>query len=387
MKILCQGDDLVNKGRLLAVFITVTTVALVAIGTLWPIPSAVAYAGGGKENLLGSSATPQAAVQDLGTQIRLQDWGKAYSSLSNKAEFTEAEFLHDLKGNALSLRTYATLDGFEVQPLHQSANAAELAMKLRWSTIVGTFEDTRNLQVVRSGDHWAVDWPLVPEQHVPPQVIPVNYLRWDVIYSGSGDDWGAQDVEAPHVRIVDMHPVNRADGVIVMGELLNEDVVPAFVSVRAVLLAKDGSPLDNEGTFDMISHTLLPKQVTPFIIRFPGVDLSQVGSIHMEPLSVLVSASADPVIEIQNQKYNPAPAASVTGQLSNQSGHTVNVAHVLSAFYDKNGQIVWVAGQYIDRALRPQTPVDFHIPVPEDLARKISSERTVVATYTSGGPL
>jgi hypothetical protein len=377
----------VNKGRSLAIAIAVATVVLVAIGTIWPVPSAVAYAGGGNENLLGSASTPEAAVQNLGTQIRLQAWSKAYTSLSNKAEFTEEEFLRDLTGYALSLRTYATLDSFEVQPLHQSANDAEVAMKLRWSSVVGPFEDKRDLHVVKNGDRWAVNWPLVHEQHVPPQVIPVNYLRWDVIYSGSGDDWGTQDVEAPHVRIVDMHPVNRADGAVVMGEILNEDVMPAFVSVRATLLAKDGSPIDSEGSFDMISHTLLPKQVTPFIIHFPGVDLSQVGSIHMEPISVLVSATADPVIEIQNQKFNPAPGASVTGQLSNQSGHTVNVAHVLSTFYDKNGQVVWVAGQYIDRALQPQTPVDFRIPVPEDLAGKISSQRIVVSTYTTASSL
>jgi hypothetical protein len=377
----------VSKGGLFAVLIFVATVALVSIGTIWPIPSAVAYAGGGKENLLGSPSTPESAVEALGTQIRLQAFSKAYSSLANKAEFTEGEFIHDLTGYALSLRTYATLDGFEVKPLHQSATDGEVEMKLRWSTVVGTFEDTRDLHLIRTGDHWAVDWPLVPQKHVPPQVIPVNYLRWDVIYSGGGDDWGAQDVEAPHVRIVDMHPVNRADGVVIMGELLNEDVVPAFVSVRATLLAKGGSTLASEGTFDMISHTLLPKQVTPFIIKFPGIDLSQVGSIHMEPISVLVSASADPVIEVQNQKYTPGPGASVTGQLSNQSGHTVNVAHVLSTFYDQTGQVVWVAGQYIDRALQPQSPVDFRVTVPADLAGKISSQRIVVSSYTSESSL
>jgi hypothetical protein len=374
----------VNKGRLLAVAIVVATLALLAIGTIWPVPSAVAYAGGGKGDLLVSPSTPEAAANDLGTQIRLHAWDKAYSSLANKAEYTQSQFIHDLTGYALSLRTYATLDGFEVQPLHQSANDAEVIMKLRWSTVVGTFEDKRDVHVVRSGDHWAVNWPIVPEQHVPPQVIPVNYLRWDVIKSGSGDDWGAQDVEAPHVRIVDMHPVNRADGVVVMGELLNEDVIPAYVSVRATLVAKNGSVLDSEGSFDMISHTLLPKQVTPFVIRFPGIDLSEVGSIRMVPQSVLVSASADPVIEVQNQQYNAAPGATLTGQLSNQSGQTVNVAHVLSSFYDKNGQLVWVASQYIDRALQPQIPVDFRISVPEDIARKINTERTVVSTYAVG---
>jgi hypothetical protein len=65
----------------------------------------------------------------------------------------------------------------------------------------------------------------------------------------------------------------------------------------------------------------------------------------------------------------------------------VNVAHVLTTLYDKNGQVVWVAGQYIDRALLPQTPVNFRIPLPEDLAKSVSSERTVVATYTAGSLL
>ncbi len=375
------------KGGALAGVIFAATVGLIAIGTIWPVSTAAAYVGGGKENHIGSSSTAEGAVEALGTQIRLQQLSKAYSSLSNKAKFTEADFIHDLTGYGLSLRTYATLDNFEVKPLHQSANDAEMVMKLHWSTPVGVFEDARDLHVVKNGETWAVAWPLVPEQHVPPQVIRVNYLRWDVIYSGSGDDWGAQDVEAPHVRIIDMHPVNRADGMVVMGELLNEDVVPSFVSVRATLLAKNGSPIDTEGPFDMISHTLLPKQITPFIIRFPGVDLSQVGSIHMEPLSVLVSASADPVIEIQNQKYNPSPGASATGQLSNQSGHTVNVAHVLSTFYDKDGQVLWVAGQYIDRTLQPQIPVDFRVSVPSDLAGKVSSQRIVVSTYTNGSSL
>lgn len=374
-----------NKGGLLALSIAVATAALVTIGTLWPVASAAAYTGG--RDVFSPSSTPQAAVENLGTQIRLQNWENAYANLANKAEFSEPEFVHDLKGYALSLRTYATLDSFEARPLHQSANDAEVAMKMRWSSVVGTFEDTRDLHVVKIGDRWAVDWPLVKEQHVPPQVIPVNYLRWDVIYRGPGDDWGAQDVEAPHVRIVDMHPVTRAEGVVVMGELLNEDVVPAFVSVRATLLAKNGSTIASEGSFDMISHTLLPKQVTPFVVRFPGADLSQVGSIHMEPLSVLVSASADPVVEVQNQKYSPAPEASLTGQLSNQSGQTVNVAHVLSTFYDKNGQVIWVAGQYIDRALQPQTPVDFRISLPEDLSRKVSTQRTIVSTFSTGSSL
>ena len=373
-----------RKSSLIAAGIGAASVLLVAVGTLWPNASAVFYAGGSADAGLRSKSTPESAINDFAAQIKLRAIGKAYSSLTNKAEFSQSDFERDLFGSTLSLRTYATLESFEVRPLHQSDHDADLKMKMRWSSVVGVFNDERDLHAVKVGDHWAINWPLKRQERVPPQVIPVNYLRWDVIYRGAGDDWGTQDLEAPHVRIIDMHPASRAEGAVVMGELLNDDVVPAYVGVRATLVAKDGSVVDTEGAFDMISHTLLPKQVTPFSIHFPGIDLSKVGSIRMDPLSVLISASADPVVSIENKQFHSGPNAAVVGQLVNQSGRPVNITHVLSTFYNKNGQVIWVEGQYIDRALEPKTPVDFRVPVPQDLADKVGTERTVVATYMQG---
>ena len=374
-----------NSGHVLAAFLGSATVAFVAIGTVWPAPSAAAFAGA--ETVLASSSTAEGAVRNLGGEIRAQHWEKAYARLANKAQFTETEFVHDLTGDYPSLLTYSTLDKFEVRPLHASASEAQIQLTLHWATVVGSSVSARELHVVKIGDTWEPEWPVVKQPTVPPQVIPVNYLRWDVIYRGPGDDWGAQDVEAPRVRIVDMHPVERADGVVILGELLNEDVVPAYVSVTATLLSKSQATIATEGSFDKISHLLLPKQVTPFLIKFPNVSLSDVGSIRMNPLSALVAASADPVVEIGDQQLHPAPDASLTGQLINQSGQIVNVAHVLGTFYDKSGQVVWVADQYVDKALLPQNPVPFQIHIPEDLAKNVVTQRTVVATYSSGGSI
>jgi hypothetical protein len=255
--------------------------------------------------------------------------------------------------------------------------------RMRWASVVGTFEDARDLRVVRSGNRWQVVWPIVKEAKVPPQVIPVNYLRWDVVYRGAEDDWGAQDVEAPHVRIVAMHPVDRGGGVVILGELLNEDVVPAFVTVRATLLGSQGKALATEDSFDKISHILLPKQVSPFRIDFRDVRLSQVDSVRIQPSTSLVAASADPVIGIESQKLHPVPDPSLTGELVNQSGQVVNVAHVIGTFYDNRGQIVWVADEYPSRALLPQTPVPFTIALPADVSSKVGSYRVVASTYSS----
>src|ERR1700691_3035246 len=307
---------IVTKGGLLALSLAVATVLLVVIGCVWPVEAAKPFII--QKTVFTSSSTPEEAVQNLGQEIQARDWQKAYDSFANKAQFTEQEFELDLTEYTTNLRTYSTLDHFNVWPLHASGDEADVRLELDWATVVGTAVDTRDLQVVRNGDHWNVNWPFTKQSEVPPQVIPVNYLRWDVIYRGAGDDWGAQDVEAPHVRIVDMHPVERADGGVILGELLNEDGVPAYVSVSATLLGKDQTPMATEGSFDKISHVLLPKQVTPFLIKFPDVSLSNVGSIRMTPMSALIAASADPVIEIENEQLHLAPGASLTGQLINQ---------------------------------------------------------------------
>ena len=49
-----------NNGRLLAIVITAATVILVVVGTVWPIPSAVAYVELGDASLLHTSSTPEA---------------------------------------------------------------------------------------------------------------------------------------------------------------------------------------------------------------------------------------------------------------------------------------------------------------------------------------
>ena len=372
------------NGRLLATSIAIATAALIVVGTLWPVQSVLAMAGvESGADLLRPASSPQAAVENLADEIGREDWEKAYSNLANKSEFAESDFVRDLRGSYPSLRSHASLDSFDVRPLHASADDAQMRLNLRWSTVVGMFLDTRDLRVTKTGDRWGVVWPIVKEPRVPPQVIPVNYLRWDVIYRGAEDDWGAQDVESPHVRIVDMHPVERAGEVIVLGELLNEDVVPAFVRVKATLLAKNGSALATEDSFDKISHILLPRQVTPFLIEFHKMALSQVDSIRMQPSSSLIAASADPVIEIQDQHLSSGPKPLLTGNLLNQSGQVVNVVHVLGTFYDNSGQLVWVSDGYVDRALFPETPISFSVSLPPDIASKVKSERAVATTYSS----
>jgi hypothetical protein len=359
------------KGFTLPIIFAMLTVALVAVGAIHRTSTAPA-------------SSPEGAVQAMLSNVQGRDWKGAYSYIAGSSNIDQQTFARDLTGRDGSLRTYSQLESFNTRPMRESESEALVRAELKYSTAVGAFYDTRDLKVVKENGQWKVVWNAEKRPSVPPQVIPVNYLRWDVIWRGPGDDWGAQNVENPHVRILSMNPVQQANGVTLLGEVVNEDTVPAFISVGATLVGKDGRDLAYESSFDKTQHVLLPKEVSPYRIDFPGVKLADLKSARMKPDSMLVPAAADPVIGVMHQRIEKdAKGRTVLkGELLNESGQTVNIPHVLATFYDNAGKVIWVADGYVDHALLPQTPEPFAVDLRDDLAANVHSYRVTVNQYS-----
>ena len=356
--------------RLLPIVLIVLTVVLIAMATIQP-------------NQLSPATSPEGAVQSLFAHVKARDYKGAYAYVANNGSNDEAAFARDLSGRDGSLRTYSALQQADTKVLHSNDNEALVRATLEYATAVGASYDTRDLKVVKQDNTWKVEWPLVKEAKVPPQVIQENYLRWNVITRGANDDWGAQNVEAPRVRIVSMNAIPQGNNTIIVGEIENEDTVPGFVSVGATLVGKDGGVLGEETSFDKISHTLLPKEISPFRIDFPNVPLSKVKNVRMQPNSMLVPASADPVIGVLHQRVETDARGRhvLKGELINQSGETVNIPHVLATYYDNSGKVIWVSDGYVDQALLPQTPVPFAVDLSDQMAANVHNYRVTVNDY------
>ena len=357
--------------RVIPIVIVILTVVLVAAATIHP-------------NELKPATTPEGAVQLLLSHAQGHDFAGAYNYVAKNSNTDQQSFAKDFTGRDGSLRTYSSLQKFDTKVLRESDQEAMVRANVEWSTAVGAFYDNRDLQVVREGNSWKVVWPVAKQPKVPPQVIPVNYLRWDIVTRGSDDDWGAQNVEAPRVRITSMNAIERDGATIVLGEIVNEDTVPGFVAVGATLVGKDGNPIGQESSFDKISHTLLPKEISPFRIDFPGVKLANVKSVRMQPNALLVPASADPVIGVLHQRIEKDSRGRTVlkGEVENESGQTVNIPHVLATFYDNSGRVIWVSDGYVDQALLPKTPVPFSVAVRDDLAQNVQTYRVTVNQYS-----
>lgn len=370
-------------------FILLFTLALVAAGTfgLSRGNGTLGIAAGSTlPGLAPAPHTPEQALSDLLGDVSRRDWHGAFSQLANTNEMDEALFIRDLNGSNGSLRTFSGLESWDLRPLHQTGEEAQLRVMLHWASAVGPLEEVRDLKLVRRGDIWRVVWPKPDFPDVPAQIIPVNYLRWDLVTSEDEGEWGQRTVDAPRVRILSMNAVAYQGGSVVVGEVVNEDTIPAFVNVNATLLDGSGNPIDEESSFDTILHVLLPKQVSPYRIDFPAVNLEKVKSVRMAPKATLVPASADPVIGVMDQKLETdAQGRSVlAGQLLDQDGKLVNIPHVIASFYDNNGKVIWVSDGYVDRALFPQTPEPFAVEIPRAVAGQVHSYHVVVNQYSLG---
>jgi hypothetical protein len=374
--------------RLLPIIIVAVTVLLMAVGLTGAGRSrgTVGIASGSALPGFSTNAnTPEQALANFLIDVQRRNWDRAFSSVERTNDsVNEQAFIQEWIGSNGGLRSFSSLEGYDARPLHATDSEAQMRVRLHWSTPVGPIEDVRDFRLAHRGDAWKIVWDETPVPNVPSQVIPVNYLRWDLVNGGAGEDWGSRNVDSPHVRIVSMNAVDSAEGSVVMGEVVNEDTIPAFVNVNATLVDAAGSAIDDESSFDKILHVLLPKQVSPYRIDFPHVSLSKVKNVHMDIKATLVPASSDPVIGVMNQKLDTdAQGRSVLhGELMNQSGQSVNIPHVIASFYDNNGKVIWVSDGYVERALLPQESEPFAVEIPKSVAGKVQNFHVVVNQYS-----
>jgi hypothetical protein len=371
----------------IAILIVAITVVLMFLGlsTGRSAGTVGVAAGTALPGFSASASTPEQALNNFLLDVQRRNWDRAFSSIERTSDtLNEQAFIQEWIGSNGGLRSFSSLERFDTRPLHATDSDAQMRVRLHWTTPVGPVENVRDFKLAHRGDSWRVIWDEAPKPNVPAQIVPVNYLRWDLVSGTAGQDWGSHSVDAPNVRIISMNAVDSAEGAVVMGEVVNEDTIPAFVNVNATLVDGSGSAIDDESSFDKILHVLLPKQVTPYRIDFPHVSLGKVKNVRMDVKATLVPASSDPVIGVMNQKLETdAQGHSILrGELMNESGQAVNIPHVIASFYDNNGKVVWVSDGYVEHALLPQSTEAFAVEIPQTLAGKVQSFHVVVNQYS-----
>jgi hypothetical protein len=366
----------------LAFVIFAATILFVALGVAFGAKLRVAFMSSG--DVPGSTdpaTTPALAAQHLFENVQRRNLDAAYTYVGNRQDVSREAFDHAINGIDGSLKTLAALHDFQVRTLKSDGGEAVVRADLQWSTAVGAFYEAHDLKTVKSQSGWKVIWPVESEPTLAPQVVPVTYQRWDLV--GSGDKRSGEELPAPKVRVLSQNVAQDADTFVVVGELVNEDSVPAFVSVNATLIGENGSNLGQENSFDNVIHSLLPNEHTPFRIDFPATRREQVKNIRLAVNSKVVAASGDPIISVAEPRIETAGEGkkALHGEIINQTGSVVNIPQVLASFYDNSGKVIWVSSTYLDHALLPQSPLAFSMKLPDEIANRVQTYKVAVNSY------
>jgi hypothetical protein len=372
-----------NKNTL-ALTIGLGTVLLVVLGFALGDKLKVSYMAAGSDiRYTAAAGTPAAAVENLFINIQRRQFDAAYDFLSNKQDVAKQAFIDELNGSDGSLRTYSALQDFQATQLNRSGDTALVRADLRWSTAVGAFYESKEFEVKRSEGSWKVGWIANEQPRLPAQVMPVSYPRWDVFKPGATGVDVNEERPSPRVRVQGQNSYQDADTFVVVGEVINEDQVPAFISLTGRITGKDGQQLGEESAFENVQHTLLPGDRSPFRINFAGTSAERVSGVNLKLDSTLVSASGDPQIDASEVsiKNGDGDTRLLTGQLVSRSGQVVNIPHVIAAAYGGDGKVLWVQDTYLDRALLPQTPLAFAMKIPREAAERARDFRFTVNSY------
>jgi len=363
----------------LAVVIVACTALFVVAGLAFGGRLKTAFINGG--DLPGATSpadTPTAAVQHIFENVQRRNLDAAYKYVSNQEDLAAGTFSRDLAGADGNLKSLASLNDFQVHLLTKKDNTAKVRADLQWATPVGAYFENRQFDVVQGKDNsWRVVWPVDHAPKLAPQVVPVNYQRWDLTSNKASN-------YTPKVRIVSQNAVQDADNFYIVGEVVNEDTVPALIAVNATLVGANGNNIAQESSFDNVIHTLMPNEKTPFRIDFPETERARVKNIKLDVSSHVLASAGAPVVSATNVRIETAGEGKkvLRGELVNATGEVDNIPHVLAAFYDAQGKVVWVADTYLDHALLPQIPLDFSMAVPQNIAGSVRSYNVVVNSYS-----
>ncbi|MCE7979935.1 MAG: hypothetical protein DYG89_01985 [Caldilinea sp. CFX5] len=320
----------------------------------------------------------------------------AYEHLNPTTRPPFDQYLINLSVQGGLIASYSKLEDLQTTVLQADAEQMQVQVDARYITALSYYTAT---QIVVLTNHQAAGWRLEPAA-VDIRTPPDQFLRRPAI------DWlvmgrrrvttrvtdAADVLDRPQLQVLAAQLVQRAQGgYTIVGELINDDVNPADVTVTGLIYDDSAKLLTWYNAGARMMHKLFPQEITPFRIDFEGVaglalaDIGQplsftpeattryvlpvgttLGHFDLYAKAVVTQHDLDRDLGVQQlrvtkQRRDGKETVVLQGNLINAGVKEAVIPHLLVTFYDANGQVVWVDHFFLPDALRPQRTLDFAV--------------------------
>lgn len=380
-----RGAYVSAQTRRTHVYLVVATFVLIAMsGVLW---------------LQWQHNRPEAVIATYYDDIDFKRFTAAYARLNPQTRPDFEEFMLNLSVEGGLLSSYSKLDGLSMTTVLDESRHKEIAVTARYITALSYYTNTTTLALDRIDGRWTiapqpVDLTVPPDQFL--RAPEVNWLAQGRRRVASGTTNFADVLDRPELAVLSARLVTDATGNYSMvGEVLNQDVDPADVTVTGAIYDDRKNRLTWYNAGDAMIHKLLPLEITPFRIDFEGVagatlteklnteaqrdleftpdaawpvqfpERTSLGKFDVVAKAVVTQRDLYRAIGAQNLTVEETADGQLLlhGELINNDLREATIPHILVTLYDEKGEVLWVDDHYLPTAIRPQRTQPFVMPL------------------------
>ncbi len=261
-----------------------------------------------------------------------------------------------------------------------------------WVTALSSQTITTVHKLIKRDNRWYLKAP-EHEIKIPPQQIvtnpTVNYEklgRREAMASGTDH----KDIlDRPDIGFDNIHLIQNEGQYFVIGEIMNTDIVPAYITISGCLTDEKKAPIICYNARDKVIQRLAPKERSPFMIEFDEISrqhlITQLGkdidydinpfdslpSVIHANIQIKALVNTDSPYVNYGIKNLEQEQGAIYGELYNFGHEGVNIPRVLAGFYTKDNKLMWVENIYLEKEVRPLRSKQFVLNTHQHLSSKI----------------
>ncbi len=324
--------------------------------------------------------TPEKAVLSYYDALDFKEFARAYSYLDAPEDYPVDQFMLELSVTDGLADSYGKLNDIKTRLIQQDSDQALVAVDLTFITPLEVFHRSREHVLKKKGLKWFVkaeplEYPIPADQFYVTQTA--DFKNQGKKRITTEETFHTDILDRPVVHILQSSLINKNGQYSVVGLLQNIDSYPADVTLKATLFNDEGAVLtDYTEKFELI-HKLSPKETTPFRIDFEALGwtdenrdkdlfdprefreadlVEMVCSFKLEALATVTTHDLFKDMAIMNVKIDKQL---IRGKLFNQGTKAVTIPQLLFAYYDPEGNVLWVDHLFVDRSILPRRIRDF----------------------------
>lgn len=366
--------------------------AVVLIGCTGVMSSATMFA----VSLYKDANAPLSAAQTVKAYLKDLDFRKipaAYQKLDPVLKPSEEEFRFQLKWRGGLIASYGKLLAVNLNKQSGTEDLINWNAELTWLTSLGEEREKRTIQTRRHEGAWYIVPTDLRSVQTPVRLQQQKEISWKTIGRRQArfeTDLHKDRLDRPRIQVLASELVKTKEGYSVVGEVLNTDVDPAYVTLIATGLDKEGEPVDHSAAGLSTAQRLLPAEVVGFRIDFPKAwslteptDASaEIDQALLEARALVTADNLYRKVALNGLRFSvEGGCLDISGYAVNTGNETASVTKLVFTITDAEGRVADVRAVFVTSNIYPGQSAWFQacLPLAESNIRisTISDDQTV----------